>query len=256
MHNMVLGPPQRTRANKNVTMSRCTRTPAARMMMTREQLEKAGFHVSDAEYARLIRFVELLLAENERTNLTAVRDAAQVWPLHICDSLTLLPLVERFKPRAVVDLGTGGGVPGLPLACVLPEVRFTLVDATRKKIEAVERIGRSLGLENCHYVWGRGEALAHEPPHRERYDVVIARAVASLENLARYASGLIRPNGQAWFMKSCQAAEAERRAAERATTRHQLIHAATETVRLPEPHGERAMLVYEKRGALPFGLPK
>lgn len=224
--------------------------------MTREQLEKAGFHVGDAEYARLSRFVELLLAENERTNLTAVRDAAGVWALHVCDSLTLLPLVGRFKPRTVVDLGTGGGVPGLPLACVLPEVQFTLIDATRKKIEAVERIGRGLGLANCRYVWGRGEALAHEPPHRERYDVVIARAVASIDDLARYASGLVRPGGQAWFMKSCQAAEAERRAAERATTRLQLIYRATETVRLPEPHGERAILVYEKRGTLPSGLPK
>lgn len=224
--------------------------------MTRPELAEAGFDVTEGQHARLRGFVDRLLAENQCTNLTAVREAAGVWPLHVCDSLTLLPLIERSRPGVIVDLGTGGGVPGLPLACVLPDVQFTLVDATRKKIEAVERIAAALGLANCRFVWGRGEALAHDPGHRERYDVVVARAVASIDDLARYASGLIRPGGQAWFMKSCQAADAERRAAERATTRLQLIYRATERTRLPEPHGERAMLVYEKHGALPSGLPK
>lgn len=224
--------------------------------MTNDQLRMAGFRVSDAQHAQLSRFVDLLLAENQRTNLTAVREPTGVWPLHICDSLTLRPLVERFGPRTVVDLGTGGGVPGLPLACVLPEVQFTLIDATRKKIEAVERIGAALGLANCRYLWGRGEILAHEAAQREHYDVVIGRAVASIDRLAAYASGLIRPGGQAWFMKSCQAAEAERRAAERVTTRLQLIHRATEMATLPDPHGPRAILVYEKHGRLPAGLPR
>lgn len=100
-----------------------------------------------------------------------------------------------------VDLGTGGGLPGLVLAIAYPEVRWTLMDATRKKADAVRGFARALGVENVDVVWGRAEERAHEAAYREQYDGVVARAVAPLPVLTELARGFVRPGGSLWAIK-------------------------------------------------------
>ena len=177
--------------------------------MTQRELLAAGFDVSNAAHARLSRFVELLLEENECVNLTAVRDEAEVWRGHICDSLMLLPVVRAHAVTRLLDLGTGGGLPGLPLACVSTRVDVTLVDATRKKVAAVRRIISTLALENARAVWGRSELLAHIASFREQYDAITARAVATLPVIIEYAAGFVRPGGHCWFFKSAEGERVE-----------------------------------------------
>ncbi|MFQ5806979.1 MAG: 16S rRNA (guanine(527)-N(7))-methyltransferase RsmG, partial [Phycisphaerae bacterium] len=195
--------------------------------MTRDELAAAGFEVGPAAHARLSRFVELLLRENRRVNLTAIRTSEDVWRLHVCESLALLPLISGLRPRRLLDLGTGGGIPGIPLACVCKGLDVTLLDATRKKLEAVARIVSGLGLQRVRTLWGRAETLAHDAAYRETFDVVTARAVAALPALVEYAAGFVRPGGQCWFAKPPEAATRELKVAQRAAGQCGLTHVDT-----------------------------
>jgi 16S rRNA (guanine527-N7)-methyltransferase len=214
--------------------------------MTRKQLESAGFGVDPAAYERLRRFVALLLDENTRLNLTAIRTDVLAWPLHVCDSLALLPVLAEQDAGFVIDVGTGGGVPGVPLACAASAARFVLVDSTKKKIDAVRRVVSDLGLSNVECVWGRAESLAGDARFRGSADMVVARAVAKLPELVGYAGGFLRTGGSAVFMKSIEAADAEIAAAEMAARRAGLTWTETRQYELPAPHGRRCLVIYRK----------
>lgn len=130
------------------------------------------------------RLYDLLVEANRRVNLTALRTEEEVVRKHFLDSLTLLVLPLWEGSLRVLDLGTGAGFPGLPLKIVRPELEITLLDATKKKVAFVEEAVHALGLKGALPLWGRAEALAHRPEHREAYGRVVARAVAPLCVLA------------------------------------------------------------------------
>lgn len=224
--------------------------------MTFEELVGAGYPVRQDAYERLAHFVALLEEENRNLNLTGIREQRAVWELHVCDSLSLVPLCGGTVPSRLLDLGTGGGIPGIPLACVWPECEITLLDATRKKLLATERIVGKIGLSNVQSLWGRAEALAHEAEYRERYDVVAARAVGPLPTVVEYSAGFVRRGGQCWFEKSVAAARRESEEARRAAGACGLQFVRIHQYRLPADHGERAVVVYEKRSLLRRDLPR
>lgn len=214
--------------------------------MTIEQFHAAGHDVDRPTFDRLAAFLDQLLAENSKLNLTAIRDAQDAWVLHILDSLALRPLLLGRAAKRVVDLGTGGGVPGGPLACVLPEVQFRLIDGTRKKIDAVARIASSIGLTNVEPVWGRAEELAARPDHAAWADVIVARAVAKLPVLVPLAGALTRVGGACALMKSCVGLDAEVASAAKPAIRAGMRFCETRIYSLPNGHGQRAIVVYER----------
>ncbi len=223
--------------------------------MTPTELSQAGFPVDADTRARLSRFVEVLLEENKKLNLSGIRDPAQVWPLHICDSLAIAPLIESAGAKRIIDLGSGGGVPGIPLACANPNLEVTLLDSTRKKIAALERIIAKINLPNVATRWGRAETLAHEPDLRESFDGLTARAVAALPLLIEYAAGFVRIGGRCWFSKSCGARD-EIAAAARAAKACRLRLIKSHRFSLPAEHGERLILEYEKSALTPAAIPR
>ena len=224
--------------------------------MTHADLVAAGYDVDAAAHARLQKFIHALLEENRRLNLTAIRDEHEAWVAHVCDSLSLLPLMRAARLRALLDLGTGGGLPGVPLACVCPAVQVTVLDATRKKLAAVERIVATVGLDNVSFVWGRAEALAHDPAYREQFDAASARAVAELRILVEYAAGFVRPGGVAWFFKTRLGLDDEIGEASAAARTCALELVETHPYCLPGTDVERVILDYRKRGPLPSDLPR
>ncbi|MBT8104070.1 MAG: 16S rRNA (guanine(527)-N(7))-methyltransferase RsmG [Woeseiaceae bacterium] len=125
---------------------------------------------------------------NRKVNLTAVRDRAQMETLHVADSLAVQPFLAG---RQILDVGTGAGFPGLPLAIVEPEREFTLLDSNNKKILFVKHVAALLGLDNVTAVKARAEDYA--PGHR--FDTVIARALASLPRLVQIAGHHVREGG-------------------------------------------------------------
>lgn len=133
------------------------------------------------------RFVELLLDANTRLNLTRVTEPDAVARLHLLDSLSALPHVDRFGPSTALDLGSGGGVPGLVLALARPEIAWTLVDSVGKKCDAMRGFAEALELRSVTVIAERAETLGRDPRHRGRYELVTARACAALPVLAEYA---------------------------------------------------------------------
>jgi 16S rRNA (guanine527-N7)-methyltransferase len=147
------------------------------------------------------RFVALLLTANRRTNLTRVTEPPVVARLHLLDSLSALPLIDGWERGGrSIDLGSGGGVPGLVLALARPERQWLLVDSVRKKADVLRDFVSALGIGNVEVVAERAEVLGQDHDHRESHDLVAARACATLPVLAEYALPLLAIGGMllAW----------------------------------------------------------
>jgi 16S rRNA (guanine527-N7)-methyltransferase len=144
-------------------------------------------------------YVRLLLEANARLNLTRVVTPDAVARLHLLDALAALPLLPASAAHAL-DLGSGGGVPGIILAMARPSVHWTLVDSVRKKTDALGSFADGLRLTNVAVIAERAEILGRDPAHRAAYDVVTARACAALPVLAEYALPLLKVGGSlvAW----------------------------------------------------------
>jgi 16S rRNA (guanine527-N7)-methyltransferase len=148
------------------------------------------------QITKLNTLADLFLEWNQKLNLSAIRDRDGVIMKHVVDSLLILNYDPIRSGQKVLDLGTGGGFPGLALAIVYPEANFTLVDATEKKIRAVSAMAESLGLKNVKCVASRAEELGRDKAHREQYDVVVARALAGFSTLLEYCLPFVRPGGE------------------------------------------------------------
>ncbi|MGH2905494.1 MAG: 16S rRNA (guanine(527)-N(7))-methyltransferase RsmG, partial [Solirubrobacterales bacterium] len=157
------------------------------------------FALEQAQLARLDRLAQLSV-ELEISG-TAIKSADEARDLHIADSLAGLEVSSIREASQIVDIGSGVGFPGIVLAIALPNAQITLVDSVRKKMEAAAGLVRELGIENVECVWARVEEFAAEgAPAREAFDVVTARALASLTALVEYAAPLLKVGGSlvAW----------------------------------------------------------
>jgi len=165
----------------------------------RRGAEKLGLELDDGKTALLEVFAKELLAANERLNLTRIVDPVELADKLLLDSVYPGKFLEG--EGRVLDLGTGGGVPGVPIKIARPEVELTLIDGKRKKINFVKYVIRKLGLEGIEARQVRVEELAGEGV---RFGCVITRAVASLTDLLRMAFPLLEPGGVMVAMKGAQ----------------------------------------------------
>lgn len=186
-----------------------------------EACEAYGLAFEGEDLPRLGRYLAMLIATNARFNLTAIDDPAQGWVRHIFDSLTLVPLLAELEPRdkaegvRVIDVGSGGGLPGLPLAICMPGLRFVLLEPTGKKARFLQGVVDELGLRNVRVLGDRAEVLGQQRGmHRECYDVAVARAVGGLPMLVELLAPFVRVGGQVLAIKGEKApqelGEAER----------------------------------------------
>lgn len=172
-----------------------------------ERLAEIGAPVSAATLTRLGDYLGRLLAMNEQMNLTAITDAASAWERHVLDALTLLPLLADVPAGAkLVDVGSGGGIPGLVLAIARPDLRVTLVEATQKKCAFLAGVSAAMELGNVSVLAERAEALV-KGDLEGAFDVVTARAVARLAALAPITLPFARAGGLALLIKGQRADE-------------------------------------------------
>lgn len=147
------------------------------------------------------RLIALLQEKSEHLNLFSAGDRLKLADKHLPDCLKVLDFWIVQKGMKVIDLGTGGGLPGLALAAQTPDLHFRLIDAREKKVRAVQEVADALGLKNVKGVAGRFEVLGHTVGYRKQFDVVTARAVAPLPTLLEYASGFLRIGGRLYAWK-------------------------------------------------------
>lgn len=157
----------------------------------------------------LERFAEMLLERNRVMNLTAITEPKEVAALHLLDSLSLIP-AAGMESGSVVDVGTGAGFPGVPLAIAKPELTVTLLDSLGKRVHFLEEVREELGLENVVCVQARAEEFGH----REAFDWAVSRAVAELPVLCELCLPLVKVGGRFLAMKSSHCEEELERAAE------------------------------------------
>jgi 16S rRNA (guanine527-N7)-methyltransferase len=164
----------------------------------------AGLELTGRQLDQLGHYLDLLTAWNARVNLTRIVDRADAEVRHVADALTLLAFIGKANaasPLRLADVGTGGGVPGVPLAIARPDVRVTLIDATKKKLDAIAAMAAELGLTNVTTRHARIESIT------ETFDVVTARAVADLDTLLGWCGPLLHRRGVLLAMKGPRAAE-------------------------------------------------
>lgn len=158
-------------------------------------LSQLNLTVSAEKQSQLIAYLHLLQKWNKAYNLTAITDFDKMVSYHLLDSLSVAP---HLVGNHIVDVGSGAGLPGIPLAIFYPEKQFTLIDSIGKKTRFITQAVRELGLANVQVANCRAE----EYPSKHSFDTMIARAVASVDDLVRISKALLRADGTLMMMKS------------------------------------------------------
>jgi 16S rRNA (guanine527-N7)-methyltransferase len=214
-----------------------------------------GMRLSRSQLSALSLYERELVNWNTRFNLTAIRDPQEIHVKHFLDSLTCLLAFRDTSLGRLVDIGTGAGLPGIPIKIIYPKMQLTLVESVGKKAEFCRHVVRVLDLPGVEVVQQRAETLGQDPAYREQYDWAVARAVAILPVLTEYLLPLVRVGGSMLAMKG-ESGPAEAHAADRALRLlgghlRQLL-----PVTLPGVAEERYLVVIDKVAATPQGYPR
>lgn len=168
------------------------------MKELREYLEKLNYSNPteiDRAITLLEKYMENILIQNENVNVTSIKERTPFIRKHYMDSISIIKEEEFINADKIIDIGTGGGFPGVPLAILFPDKKFTLVDSVGKKINVIRNSMENTGISNIELITGRAEIISRMTQHREMYDLCVSRAVAPLVYLLEFALPLVKPGG-------------------------------------------------------------
>ena len=157
-----------------------------------EKLKELSIEITEKQLDQLNKYYELLVEYNKVMNLTGITEKEQVYLKHFYDSITIVKAIDLTKEQTLCDIGTGAGFPGLVIKIIFPNLKVTLVDSLNKRIEFLKTVIKELKLENIEALHCRAEEFAKV--NREKYDVVVSRAVSSLNTLLEFNIPLLKIN--------------------------------------------------------------
>ncbi|HEX9896366.1 MAG TPA: 16S rRNA (guanine(527)-N(7))-methyltransferase RsmG [Dehalococcoidales bacterium] len=222
----------------------------------RHGAERLGIQLGTRELSLFQVYYEELIDWNQRVNLTSITDYEQVQTNHFLDALTVTLSWQPKSPQVrVIDVGTGAGIPGIPLKIVFPQIQLVLLDATTKKAGFLRHIVGKLGLSDVEIVVGRAEEVAHQNQHREQFNIVLSRAVAELATLAELTLPFCAIGGLVIAHKKGDIQEEVQRA-ETATITLGGKLKEIRPVALPEFMDNRSLVVIEKVSPTPEKYPR
>jgi 16S rRNA (guanine527-N7)-methyltransferase len=158
---------------------------------------KNGLTPTDLQVEQLDQYVRLLLEWNKKINLISRKDEENVWTYHILHSISPLFKIQIANGSRIIDIGSGGGLPGIPIRILHPDILLLCLDATRKKINVISQIADELNLKNVELLWGRAEEIGLQPEYVHKFDFAIARAVGPLNELIPLSSNFLKKRNNA-----------------------------------------------------------
>lgn len=210
--------------------------------------------LTEAQLMQFDVYYELLKEWNEKINLTAITDPQGVAIKHFADSLSLLHYVKLPQNCRIADVGTGAGFPGVVLKIVRPDIQLTLLDSLKKRFLFLEELLKQLGF-TANFAVGRAEAFGQNLDYRERFDVVVSRAVANLNTLSEYSLPLVRLGGSFIAFKGSgtqEELEKAKRAIQVLGGKLKAVHSFA----LPYEGGARSLVEIEKEQPTPDKYPR
>lgn len=218
-----------------------------------KKAKKMQIELSNQQLEQFYLYMNLLLEWNEKINLTAITDPKEIILKHFIDSITIAPYLKN--AQSILDIGTGAGFPGIPLAILENSKDFVLMDSLNKRIIFLQEVIQNIALTRVQAIHGRAEKLGKEKEHREHYDLVTSRAVAKLNILLEYMLPFVKVGGRCICMKS-QEIEEELEEAKQAI---ELLGGKLERVDeiiLPESDVKRKIIVIQKVRQTPIKYPR
>ncbi len=161
--------------------------------------KQLNIKVSDHQAGLMAIHANELMLWNKKTNLTAIKQPLQIAEKHFIDSIAAISFFGIEKH--IIDMGAGGGFPGIPLKIMNPKLSIVLVDASRKKVNFLKHVIRLLGLENIDAIHSRVEDLHKNPDYKEQFDIVISRAFTELSNFTKLGTPFLNKTGSIYAMK-------------------------------------------------------
>lgn len=168
------------------------------MKQLEHALEQMGILCTRQMLCQLKQYMEGILKWNKMVNLTSITDPDAFIEKHYMDSVLCAPCDAFQKSNRIIDVGTGGGFPGVPLAVIAPDKEFVLIDSLNKRIKIINELCQQAGIKNVTAIHGRAEDLAKDRKYRETFDLCVSRAVANLSVLSEYCLPFVKPGG--WFI--------------------------------------------------------
>ena len=216
---------------------------------------EAGISLTAEQIGQFSVYHEMLLDWNTRMNLTALTAPEDVAVKHIIDSLTAYDAALFDGARTLIDVGTGAGLPGIPLAVYAPHLTVTLLDSLNKRVRFLTEVRAAMGLQNVRCIHARAEEAARTAEHRAAYDIVVSRAVARLPVLLEYTLPFVRVGGTLLALKGRAYAE-EQKEARRAAEVLGGGRITARPVHLPGLDDVRAILTVTKERQTPAAYPR
>jgi len=222
-----------------------------------DRLAAAGIVLndSDRQLGRFEAYYRLLVEWNEKMNLTGITERGAVYEKHFFDSLTLREAVDPGRSASLADIGSGAGFPSIPLKIVYPHLKITIIDALAKRIRFLQEVVAVLGLSDVVCLHGRAEDVGRHPDHRDRYDMVTARAVARLAALNELCLPFARVGGTFVAMKGSDVDD-ELDESRYSAKRLNAVVQKTVALNLPGEGAVRHLVVMVKQGPTPPAYPR
>ncbi|MCM3123585.1 MULTISPECIES: 16S rRNA (guanine(527)-N(7))-methyltransferase RsmG [unclassified Mesobacillus] len=218
-------------------------------------LAEKGIELSQRQMEQYETYYQMLVEWNEKMNLTAITEKPDVYLKHFYDSVSAAFYFDFNKPLDLCDVGAGAGFPSIPIKIAFPEIRVTIVDSLNKRITFLEQLSKELGLEGTTFIHDRAETFGQNPAYREKYEVVMARAVARMSVLSELCLPLAKVGGTFIAMKGNQAGE-ELQAGEKAISVLGGKLESSYSFTLPVEKSERNILIINKQKPTPKKYPR